>query len=162
MCSETSYPEGYQGPHSIMLPDEFSFSMFPDAEEQTDEEELTEEEQESAEEFLKALEDLTEDEIETIEDLERALSENQDIMEEEHFEEDYEQAVRYLEFMQKVKDAYTAEELAEKNHYDLAKELGYKSAEVSWWITRGDKPSLIKRIEKRESVLGFLLESSGI
>ena len=152
MCSETSYPEGYQGPHGRMLPDEFSFSMFPDAEEQTDEEELTEEEQESAEEFLKALEDLTEDEIETIEDLERALSENQDIMEEEHFEEDYEQAVRYLEFMQKVKDAYTAEELAEKNHYDLAKELGYKSAEVSWWITRGDKPSLIKRIEKREGL----------
>ncbi|MDF1537757.1 MAG: hypothetical protein P1Q69_02525 [Candidatus Thorarchaeota archaeon] len=132
-----------------MLPDEFNTSLFGDSQEHAEEEELTEDERDQAEKFLRVIEDFLEYSIETVEELDQALSENRDIVDDEQFDRDYEWAVRYLEFMQKVKEAYSEDDLAEQNHYDIAKEFGYKPAEVSWWITKNGRPSLVGRFEKR-------------
>ncbi len=132
-----------------MVPEEVSFSMFPEVQEANGTAEVSEEERERAEAFLSDLEEMTEVEIQMVEELDKFVAENPDVKEDEYFEEDYERAVRYLEFMEKLRTTYTDEELAEKDHYEVATELGVKPAEVTSWVTKKQRPQLIRSVEKR-------------
>jgi hypothetical protein len=120
-------------------------SLFPDVEEDSTDEE------EKLEEARKLLEELTESKIETIEELERTIEENKDVKEDSAFEAAFEYAKAYLELKQKVKEKYTKEEFEELNHVDLAREFGYRIADVSNWM-RGNIPKLIAALEKHEKL----------
>ncbi|MHA1956853.1 MAG: hypothetical protein ACW968_07985 [Candidatus Thorarchaeota archaeon] len=113
-----------------------------------DDDELCKDER-KLEEARKLLDELTETKIETVEELKGAVEQRPELREDMSFEVAYEYAKQYLEFKQKVKKKYTKEEFEELSHVDMAREFGYRIADVSNWY-RGIIPELISNLEKLE------------
>lgn len=142
------FPNGFHG-----IP-----GMFPEMEEDSEEQGA----QEDLEELIRAIEEMSDTAIETVEDLDRLIEEHPEVREDEYFEEAYERAKRFLEFQQRLREEYTEEELAEKNYYDLAQEMGYKPWEIASWFLRNETPNLIRELKakaRRASLDGIFGDS---